>query len=119
MASFESAKPIYTLLDELGGPEEASNFVLQNLIKYMKGDDIRDFVNYFRRNHSMNEDIVRTHFDEVNIDDETEDYESNISNDYYLCLDCQDSYDIDKPHVCATSGDTVKSKFSGCRIPEC
>tara|TARA_Y100000593_G_scaffold93981_1_gene190943 strand:- start:2264 stop:2614 length:351 start_codon:yes stop_codon:yes gene_type:complete len=116
MACGESAEAIYTLLDELGGPEVASSFVLQDLIKYMKGDDIRDFVDYFRRNHDMKESIIQTHF-AVNVDDETEDFEEN---NYVLCMDCQDTVHSDEyeDHRCKI--DSAQSpRFFSSRIPEC
>ena len=76
MATGEFAEPIYTLLDELGiGADEA---VLVALIAYLSSDSIRDFVEHFRRHNSM-----------------------PGFEDFHLCLDCQESYDIDKPHVCS------------------
>ena len=112
MASGESAEPIYTLLDELGGPEEASSFVLQDLIKYMKGEDIRAFVDYFRGNHDMKESIVQTHFS-VGVDDETEDFEDNP---YSICMECQDTVHDNEwdNHVCEE-----ETRFFSSRIPEC
>ena len=53
MASGESAKSIYRLLEELGGEEVGSQKVLEDLIKYLDSDMIEDFVSYFRRHHDM------------------------------------------------------------------
>ena len=39
------AEPIYDLIDELGD----SSIVLDNLIRYLDGDQIKDFVDDFRR----------------------------------------------------------------------
>lgn len=44
------AEPIYDLIDELGD----SSIVLDNLIRYLDGDTIKDFVEDFRRHHDMN-----------------------------------------------------------------
>jgi hypothetical protein len=44
------AEPIYELIDELGD----SSIVLDNLIRYLDGDTIKDFVSDFRREHDMN-----------------------------------------------------------------
>ena len=43
------AEPIYDLIDELGD----SSIVLDNLIRYLDGDQIKDFVDDFRRHHDM------------------------------------------------------------------
>lgn len=75
MACGQFTEPIYDLLDELGGPEEASNFVLQELIKFLTGQEIEAFVEDFRRNHDMNENIIQTHFD-PGIEASTEDMET-------------------------------------------
>ena len=45
------ADPIYDLIDELGD----SSIVLDNLIRYLDGDTIKDFVEDFRRHHDMKE----------------------------------------------------------------
>jgi hypothetical protein len=44
------ADPIYDLLDEL---DIKDNIVLDELIRYMSGDQVEDFVADFRRNHDM------------------------------------------------------------------
>ena len=49
----EFAKPIYDLIDELGA--DANNPVLDELIRYMSGDQIKEFVADFRRHHEMND----------------------------------------------------------------
>ena len=43
------AEPIYAVLDELGD----SSIVLDNLIRFLDGDTIEDFVDDFRRHHDM------------------------------------------------------------------
>ena len=53
MATGEFAKPIYDLLEELGDSEEGLGLILGDLVKYMSGDQIKDFVSDFRRNHDM------------------------------------------------------------------
>ena len=54
MAVGEFAEPIYNLLDELGGVDSSSGFVLEALIKFLSGDQVKEFVSDFRRNHDMN-----------------------------------------------------------------
>ena len=47
---------IYKLLDDLGGEETGSQFVLAELISWLNGDTIEEFVDDFRRHHSMVDD---------------------------------------------------------------
>ena len=58
------AEPIYDLIDELGD----SSIVLDNLIRYLDGDQIKDFVDDFRRMHDMPKDM-----DEASIEEEKRD----------------------------------------------
>ena len=103
MAVGKSAEPMHNLLDELGGPEQSSNFVLQELIKFLSGEKIREFVDYFRLNHDMHETIVHTHFDyTLELDDSTEDFES--------------SENCHKEETNPTAG---SSRFFSSQIPEC
>lgn len=46
----EFADPIYDLCDEL---ECADHPVFDDLVRYLDGDTIKDFVKYFRQNHDM------------------------------------------------------------------
>jgi hypothetical protein len=48
----EFADPIYDLCDEL---ECADHAVFDDLVRYLDGDTIKDFVKYFRQNHDMPE----------------------------------------------------------------
>ena len=45
----DSAKPIYDLIDDLGDDDKAHANVLHDLIRYLDGDQIKDFVDEFRR----------------------------------------------------------------------
>lgn len=49
----EYAEPIYQLCDELDCPEP--HIVFDELVRYMSGDQIQDFVADFKRHHDMNE----------------------------------------------------------------
>lgn len=49
----EFAQPIYDLIDELGGSEDAHEIVLNDMVRYLGGDQIADFVEDFRRNHDL------------------------------------------------------------------
>ena len=46
----EFAEPIYDLMDEMG---IESNDIMDNLIRYMSGDDIKEFVSNYRRMNDM------------------------------------------------------------------
>ena len=104
MASGESAQPIYTLLEEL---EDSKYLVLTALINYMSGDDIKDFVEYFRINHDMDNDT-------------SEGFETN---EYVMCMSCQDTYHEDES--CAnedcesTQPASGTSSYFSSLIPEC
>ncbi len=115
MAIGESAQPIYALLRELEGSE---GLVLEELIRYMSRDDIKDFVERFRLNHDIAENIVQTHYS-VDVDETTEDFETN---DYEMCAHCQCTYHEDDDqrhrHVCE-SKDADQVRFFSSRIPEC
>lgn len=49
----EFAEPIYALCDELECPD--NHPVFDDLVRYLSGDQINDFVDDFRRNHDMPE----------------------------------------------------------------
>jgi hypothetical protein len=56
MACGQAAETIYILIDELaGGGDErpAKELILDELIRWTSGDDIRGFVENFRRHHDM------------------------------------------------------------------
>ena len=113
MAVREFAEPIYKLLDDLGiGAEEA---VLDDLIRWLDSDTIKDFVEDYRRHHSMVEEADDS-LDDIGFED------------YHLCMDCQDSYDVNKRHVCSDDETEIidwnanrdkEVVFFSSRIPEC
>lgn len=55
MASGEFAEPIYKLIEELGDTDEARSTVLNNLISWLRGKTIEDFVESFRTDWDMPE----------------------------------------------------------------
>ncbi len=63
MACGEFAEPIYKLIDDLGDTEQARELVLSNLIKFLPGQTIENFVKCFRADYDVT-------------DDETEDMET-------------------------------------------
>tara|TARA_B100000282_G_C31616873_1_gene437477 strand:+ start:302 stop:604 length:303 start_codon:yes stop_codon:yes gene_type:complete len=63
MACGDFAEPIYKLITDLGDSEEARQLVLDNLIKYLSGEEIERFVESFRRDYDLDESIIQTHFD--------------------------------------------------------
>jgi len=58
MACGESAKEAYQLLDDLGGEDciHAYRSLFDNLVRYMSGDEIEEFVEYFRRVHGISKE---------------------------------------------------------------
>jgi len=61
----EFADPIYDLCDEL---ECADHPVFDDLVRYLDGDTIKDFVKYFRQNHDMSEGKKKDHDGDGDID---------------------------------------------------
>ena len=104
MAAGEFAEPIYKLLDDLGGDSE--ELVLGELIAYLSGDSIRDFVEDFRRHNKVVEETADS-IDDIGYED------------FHLCMDCQESYDIDKPHACSDNEVVKETIFFSSLIPEC
>ena len=90
MASGEFAEPIYKLIDECG-----QETVLQDLIKWMSGEELECFVDYFKRNHD--------------IQDEME------TNDFVMCMSCQATHHEDEDHVC----DDQETHYFSSKIPAC
>ena len=99
MACGEFAEPIYTLIEDLGDTDGARELVLGNLIKFLPGQTIENFVESFRSDYDMR-------------DNETED---NETNEFVMCMNCQDTYHEEAIHKCS-SPETV---FFSSRIPEC
>ena len=107
MASGKSAEQIYKLINDCGGmPDNGSSVVLQDLIKYLDADTLIDFVDYFRRNHDMHQE-----------EDDDIEYEEN---NFHLCIDCQETYNIDYHHECEeTKPPQGVSKYFSSLVPEC
>ena len=99
MGSGSGAEKIYQLIEELDNGDCGSQLIFENLIKFLPADTLVEFVDNFRRDYDM------TGYEE----DDTELFE----NEYHLCMDCQDSYDIDTAHECS------KPHFFSSLIPEC
>ena len=72
---------IYDLIEQLGGFEN-STVVLKDLIKFLKTDQIVEFVEYFATNH----DIAIPGYPGF--------------EEYVLCMDCQDTYEVNETHTC-------------------
>ncbi len=70
----EFAEPIYDLCDELGC--DADHPVLDELVRYLDGDTLRDFVADFRRHNDMNDDM---------------DEAKQLNASDYSCADCGDT----------------------------
>jgi hypothetical protein len=107
MATGKSAENIYHLIEELncGGIDYGSSVVLADLIRYLNTDTLEDFISYFRRNH----DMIETELE----DDDTETFDP----DYHICMDCQDTYDVNKVHICEST--QPEAKYFTSLIPEC
>ena len=89
---------IYDLIEHLGGFEN-STVVLKDLIKFLNTDQITEFVEYFIDNHDITIPGYET---------------------YELCMDCQDTYEVNSAHVCNdTQPPQGTSKFFSSMVPEC
>jgi len=53
MAVFESARKVWELHDNLGGGDYANETLFENLVLFLSGDTLDDFVDDFRRQHGM------------------------------------------------------------------
>ena len=53
-AGGEFAQPIYDLINDLGGDNDAHEIVLNDMVRYLGSDTIKDFVADFRRNNDLN-----------------------------------------------------------------
>ena len=106
MAVGEFAEPIYNLLDELGGVDASSGFVLQELIKFLSGDQVKEFVSDFRINHEMNYEKDDERVDDI------------IEKQYHTDDDIESL--TDWAHTVSQEEDakTIASYFSSL-IPEC
>ena len=69
---------IYDLINHLGGPE-ANAIVLKDLIKFLRTDQITEFVEHFTEQHDITIPGYET---------------------YDLCLSCQDTYESNEIHTC-------------------
>ena len=49
MAVFEAAQKVWELHDSLGGGDHANETLFENLVKFLSGDTLDDFVDDFRR----------------------------------------------------------------------
>ena len=118
MAAGEFAEPIYRLIEEMSGRRadvgNPHEYVLGELIAYLSHDSIRDFVEDFRRHHDMEELELEED------DTETFDPDEYVEPDYHLCMDCQDTYDINNAHICeSTQPPSGNSRYFSSLIPEC
>jgi hypothetical protein len=99
MGSGSGAEKIYQLIEELDNAYRGEQLIFENLIKFLPADTLVEFVSDFRKNYDM------TEYEE----DDAELFE----NEYHLCMDCQESYDISSKHECS------KPYFFSSLIPEC
>ena len=99
----EFAEPIYDLCDELGC--DADHPVLDELVRYLDGDTLKDFVADFRRHNDMNGDMD----------------EAYLKASDYKCKDCGDtmhSPTTDCEHDCHDeTGDWWRDK-DGNGVPD-
>ena len=63
----EFAEPLYTLQADLGLED---NILVDELARWMSGQDIADFVADFRSDHDMNGDMEEADIDEADIDED-------------------------------------------------
>ena len=97
MACGQSAECVYDLIDYLGGETDD---VLGELIKFLPGHVLQEFVDDYTRHRNIMG------------------YEQ-----HELCMECQESYDVNDEHACAEddtdSIDEHPTIFFSSRIPEC
>lgn len=94
----EFAEPIYDLCDDLGC--DADHPVLDELIRYLDGDTIKDFVADFRRHNDMNHPGEDGDYGD---DDENFGEAEQLNASDYRCEDCGDTMHqptTDCPHDC-------------------
>ena len=53
MAVLEAAQKVWELHDSLGGGDHANEILFDNLVRFLSGDTLDDFVDDFRRHNSM------------------------------------------------------------------
>ena len=91
---------IRELIDYMGGPDYGSSIVLHELIRWLDVEIIEKFTKDFKVHHKI-----------------------MGYNDYDLCLDCQETYDINENHICKETQSTLpplgNNKFFSSYIPEC
>ena len=102
MAAGEFAEPIYELIEEISERNidvgNSHEYVLGELIAYLSHDSVKDFVEYFRREHDMGELELE--------EDDTDTF---------------DPYDFEE-HECkdeTTIPTTGSPKYFSSLIPEC
>ena len=88
MAAGEFTKSFYELLDDMGGDQSthALNALLDGLVRWMQGHELEEFVEDYRRTC------------EIKTSKELE--EEWETNDFELCMVCQDTYHEDEEHIC-------------------
>jgi hypothetical protein len=53
MAVLEAAQKVWELHDSLGGGDHANETLFENLVRFLSGDTLDDFVDDFCRHHEM------------------------------------------------------------------
>jgi len=56
MAVFEAAQKVWKLHNNLGGGDHANETLFENLVKFLSGDILDDFVDDFHRCNSMTDE---------------------------------------------------------------
>jgi len=79
----DSAEVFYNMQDEFaGGPAEGAHKVLiDELVRYLSGDQLEDFCDDFKRHYDMNEAVNESEGTFVGINTETGDFESGLSHE--------------------------------------
>jgi hypothetical protein len=85
MATGEFAQPIFELLDELEGSVR-QDLVLIELIKFLPGEKIKEFVDHFRRNNDMTFGLEDLDISPANLyeKDDTELFDKDKSESHYF-----------------------------------
>ena len=89
----EFAEPLYTLQDELGLED---NVLVDELARWMDGQDITEFVENFRRHHEMNDDMEESSVTEAKAKPDFADIDGDGDKDEDMKKAAKDKEDLDE-----------------------
>ena len=122
MAVGKEAEQIWKLIDDCGTSERDrhynESYILDALVRHLDVGTLEHFVESFRRNHEMIEHELEDDRDTDILDDEQGDLRG--FEEFHLCMNCQESYDINKLHMCESTHPPLGApRYFSSLIPEC